>query len=74
VVIQHTTFNVYTAIIMLALCPGRCLLHHKGIENYIRRYFSTSQRETWSLQWVNDKLLIHSVYWTKRDYIAVTQF
>jgi len=21
------------AIIMLALCPGRCLLHHKGIEN-----------------------------------------
>jgi len=20
-------------IIMLALCPGRCLLHHKGIEN-----------------------------------------
>jgi len=21
------------AIIMLAVCPGRCLLHHKGIEN-----------------------------------------
>jgi len=21
------------AIIILALCPGRCLLHHKGIEN-----------------------------------------
>jgi len=21
------------AIIMLALCPGRCLFHHKGIEN-----------------------------------------
>ena len=62
------------AIIMLALCPGRCLLHHKGIENHIRQYFSTSQRETLSLQWVIDKLLIHSIYWTKRDYIAVTQF
>jgi len=34
------------AIIMLALFPGRCLLQHKGIENYIRQYFSTSQRET----------------------------
>jgi len=21
------------AIIMMALCPGRCVLHHKGIEN-----------------------------------------
>jgi len=62
------------AIFMLALYPGRCLLHHKGIENYIRQYFSTSQRETWSLPWINDKLLIHSIYWTKRDYIAVTQF
>jgi len=34
------------AIIMLALCPGRCLLHHKGTENFTKQYFSTSQRET----------------------------
>jgi len=25
----------------------------------IRQYFSTSQRETWSLQWVIDQILIH---------------
>jgi len=25
---------------MLALCPGRCLLHHKGIENYYQTIFS----------------------------------
>ena len=24
---------------MLALCPGRCLLHHKGIENDQTTYF-----------------------------------
>jgi len=44
------------AIIMLALCPGRCLLHHKGIE-IIRQYL-----ETWSLQSVNDQILIHSIF------------
>jgi len=33
------------AIIMLALCPGRYLLHHKGIEND-QIIFSTSQRQT----------------------------
>jgi len=32
-----------------------------------RQYFSTSQRETWSLQWVNAQILIHSIFCTKRD-------
>ena len=27
------------AVIMLALCPGRCLLHHKGIENHQTIFF-----------------------------------
>jgi len=53
---------------MLALFPGGCLLHHKGIE-MIRQYL-----ETWRLQWVNDRILIHSIFCTKRDDIAVTQF
>jgi len=34
----------------------------------IRQYFSTSQPETWSLQWVNDQILIRSFFCTKRDY------
>jgi len=33
------------AIIMLGPCPGRCSLHHKGIEND-QTIFSMSQRET----------------------------
>ena len=28
----------------------------------------------WSLQWVNDQLFIHSIFWTKCDYVEVTQF
>jgi len=28
----------------------------------------------WSLQWANDQIFIHSIFCTKRDYIAVTQF
>jgi len=59
---------------MLALGPGRYLLHHEGIENDQTIFFSTSQRETWSLQWVNDQILIHSIFCTKRGYIALTQF
>ena len=30
---------------MLAVCPGSCLLHHKGIEND-QTIFFTSQRES----------------------------
>ena len=33
------------------------------------KYLSTSQREKWSLQWVNDQILIHLIFCTKRDYI-----
>ena len=55
------------AIIMLALCPGRCLLHHKGIDNdqtiFGNVKFAMSQRS-------NSHAFNFS---TKRDYIAVTQ-
>jgi len=41
----------------------------------IRKCFSTLQREMLCLQRVNDQLLlIHSIFCTKRDYSAVTQF
>jgi len=32
------------AIVMLALCPGRCLLHHKGIENDQTIFFHVTAR------------------------------
>ena len=61
---KHSLPKHPKAIIILSLCPGRCLLHHKGVEND-QTIFSTSQRETWSLQWVNDQIL-HSIFCTKR--------
>jgi len=61
------------AIIMLALCPGRCLLHHKGIENDQTIFFHVTAGNV-NLQLVNDQIFTHSIFFTKRDYIAVTQF
>jgi len=39
----------------------------------LRQYFSMSQRETGNLQLVNDQIFIHSIFCTKRAYIAVMQ-
>ena len=54
--------------------PWKVLIASQAHLTMVRQYFSTSQRETWSLQWVNDHLLILSIFCTKHDYIAVTQF
>jgi len=54
--------------------PWKVFIASQGHWKWSDNIFSTSQRETWSLQWVNDQILIHSNFCTKRNYIAVTQF
>ena len=64
-------------------CWGRKRLRNAALEGVycitralkmIRQCFSMSQRETWNLQLVNDQIFIHSIFCTKRHYIAVMKF
>jgi len=56
---------------MLALYPGRYLLHHKGIKNDQTIFFYVTGA---NVKFAVSQTLIHSIFCTKRDYIAVTQF
>jgi len=56
------------AIIMLALCPGRCLLHHKGIANDQIIF----PRHSGKCEVCSESVTKFSFnFFTKRDYIAV---
>jgi len=49
------------AIIMLALRPGRCFLHHKGIENDQRWFFHVTAGNI-KFAVINRQFLIHSIF------------
>jgi len=61
------------AIIMLALCPGRCLLYRKGIENNQTLFFHVTAGNVKFA--VSQSPNFHPfTFCTKRDYITITQF
>jgi len=45
--------------------PWKVFIASQGHWIWSDNIFSASQRETWSLQWVNDQILIHSIFSTK---------